>query len=82
MPSGCIRHNSVDYEPTSNLICFKMASILKFQSRDRKHGGTCRNHCEIIIFSSPENKMLRVSYCDRPTSGVRRPLSVVRQQFL
>ena len=27
------------------------------------------------VFSSPERKVLRVSYCDRP-------MSVVRQQFL
>ena len=31
------------------------------------------------IFSSPEHKALRVSYCDRPLSVVHRALSVVRQ---
>ena len=28
-------------------------------------------------FSSPEHNVLRVSYCDRPVSGVRRASSVV-----
>jgi len=35
---------------------------------------------KIRIFSSPEHKVLRVSYCDRPLSVVRRrPSSVVRR---
>ena len=33
------------------------------------------------LFSSPEHKVLRVSYCDRPLSVVRRPSSVVRKLF-
>ena len=34
------------------------------------------------VFSSPEHKVLRVSYCDRPLSVVRRrPSSVVRKLF-
>ena len=32
-----------------------------------------------VIFSSPEHKVLKVSYCDHPVSGVRRPSSVVRR---
>ena len=41
-------------------------------------GGGCLN-----IFSSPEHKVLKVSYCDHPVSGVRRQSSVVcRQQFI
>ena len=31
------------------------------------------------IFSSPEHKVLKVSYCDHPVSGVRRQSSVVRR---
>ena len=35
---------------------------------------------EIFLFSSPEHKVLRVSYCDRSLSVVRRrPSSVVRR---
>ena len=35
------------------------------------------------VFSSPEHKVLKVSYCDHPVSGVRRQSSVVcRQQFI
>ena len=30
----------------------------------------------VVIFSSPEHKVLRVSYCDRPMSVVRRLSSV------
>ena len=34
------------------------------------------------LFSSPEHKVLRVSYCDRPLSVVRRrPSCVVRKLF-
>ena len=34
----------------------------------------------VTLFSSPEHKVLRVSYCDRPLSVVRRrPSSVVRR---
>ena len=29
-----------------------------------------------LFLSSPEHKVLRVSYCDRPMSGVRRPLTI------
>ena len=44
----------------------------------------------VIIFSSPEHNMLRLSYCDRPfsvvrrrgSSVVRRASCVVRQLFL
>ena len=36
-----------------------------------------------LLFSSPEHKVLMVSFCDRPMSGVRRALCVVRRpQFL
>ena len=36
----------------------------------------------LTIFSSPEHKVLRVSYCDRPLSVVRhRSSSVVRKLF-
>ena len=31
------------------------------------------------IFSSPEHKVLKVSYCEHPVSGVRRQSSVVRR---
>ena len=31
------------------------------------------------FFSSPEHKVLKVSYCDHPVSGVRRQSSVVRR---
>jgi len=35
-----------------------------------------------LLFSSPEHKVLRVSYCERPLSVVRRrPSFVVRQPF-
>ena len=46
-----IRHNSVNYVPTCNSVCFKMASILDFQSSDREHGGTSIKHLEVIILS-------------------------------
>ena len=39
-------------------------------------------HCftrEHDLFSSPEHKVLMVSFCDRPMSGVRHPSSVVRR---
>ena len=32
-----------------------------------------------FLFSSPEHKVLKVSYCDHPVSGVRRQSSVVRR---
>jgi len=36
----------------------------------------------IVLFSSPEHKVLRVSYCDRPLSVVvRRPSCVIRKLF-
>ena len=34
---------------------------------------------ETSVFSSPEHKVLKVSYCDHPVSGVRRQSSVVRR---
>jgi len=34
-----------------------------------------------LLFSSPEHKVLMVSYCDRPSSVVRRPSCVVRKLF-
>ena len=34
---------------------------------------------EKYIFSSPEHKVLKVSYCDHPVSGVRRQSSVVHR---
>ena len=37
-----------------------------------------KNMCS-LIFSSPEHKVLKVSYCDHPVSGVRRQSSVVRR---
>ena len=33
------------------------------------------------LFSSPEHKVLMVSYCDRPLSVVRRPSCVMRKLF-
>ena len=33
--------------------------------------------CSLLLFSSPEHKVLRVSYCDRPLSVVRRRASSV-----
>jgi len=44
---------------------------------------------QYFVFSSPEHKVLRVSYCDRslsvvrrrPSCGVRRPSCVVRKLF-
>ena len=33
------------------------------------------------LFSSPEHKVLMVSFCDRPMSGVRRPSCVVHNFF-
>ena len=31
----------------------------------------------LSIFSSPEHKVLKVSYCDHPVSGVRRQSSII-----
>jgi len=43
---------------------------------------TCVLLRSVSLFSSPEHKVLRVSYCDRPLSVVRRrPSSVVRKLF-
>jgi len=39
------------------------------------------HHDGCIFFSSPEHKLLRVRYCDRLLSVVRRALSVVRKLF-
>jgi len=36
---------------------------------------------KLFIFSSPEHKVLMVSYCDRALSVVRRASSVVRKLF-
>ena len=33
----------------------------------------------LALISSPEHKVLMVSYCDSAVSGVRRPASVVRR---
>ena len=46
-------------------------------------------NASLLLFSSPEHKVLRVSYCDRPllvvrrraSSVVRRPSCVVRKLF-
>jgi len=35
----------------------------------------------MFLFSSPEHKVLMVSYCDRPLSVVRRAVCVVRKLF-
>ena len=35
----------------------------------------------ILVFSSPDHKVLMVSFCDRPMSGVRRPSCVVHNFF-
>ena len=34
-----------------------------------------------VFFSSPEHKVLMVSFCDRPMSGVRRPSCVIHNFF-
>ena len=36
---------------------------------------------KLFIFSSPEHKVLKVSYCDHPVSGVSRPSCVVNNSF-
>ena len=36
---------------------------------------------QVLVFSSPEHKVLMVSFCDRPMSGVRRASSVVHNFF-
>ena len=45
--------------------------ILKCWALSKEASGT--------IFSSPEHKVLRVSYCDRSLSVVRRPSCIVRR---
>ena len=37
--------------------------------------------CLLNLFSSPEHKVLMVSFCDRPMSGVRRLLCVIHNFF-
>ena len=39
------------------------------------------NVLSYILFSSPEHKVLMVSFCDRPMSSVRRPSCVVHNFF-
>ena len=46
-----------------------------------KYCRKCLNENPNSIFSSPEQKVLRVSYCDLPLSAVRRPSCVVRKLF-
>ena len=51
---------------------------LKVRSKFKiKHCMTVFESALYLVFSSPEHKVLRVSYCDRPLSVVRRRASSV-----
>jgi len=59
------------------LCCFNTAEKNSLTKIDSRIIGL---RCQIYIFSSPEHKVLMVSYCDRVLSVVRRrPSSVVRR---
>ena len=59
---------------TSENILYLCVFIENYSSRNRKYTNFS------LFFSSPEHKVLRVSYCDRPLSVVRRrPSCVVRR---
>ena len=51
--------------------------------KGRKHCGKSRNagYQHFLLFSSPEHKVLMVSFCDRPMSGVCRPSCVIHNFF-
>ena len=51
------------------------------QGRSQKEALGYRTGLLIPFFSSPEHKVLKVSYCDHPVSGVRRPSCVVNNSF-
>ena len=66
------------------LVCWKGFDFSHSQITDdnrlfilfcQKHCGKRRNNL-LCIFSSPEHKVLKVSYCDRLSSSVRRQSSV------
>ena len=64
-------------------LAFDVANIESVNNaRACKHGYLYTNNNTSNIFSSPEHKVLRVSYCDRPLSVVvRRASCVVRKLF-
>ena len=70
LPKQSQKSRSVLQDGSRSLRLFrkgKMHFIAKFHRTD------------LAIFSSPEHKVLKVSYCDHPVSGVRRQSSVVRR---
>ena len=53
-------------------ICILDGEMLLYHPETKTFGNWC-------FFSSPEHKVLKVSYCDHPVSGVRRQSSVVHR---
>ena len=49
----------------------------RFLEHCRENSG----NLDFLLFSSPEHKVLMVSFCDRPMSGVLRPSCVVHNFF-
>ena len=65
---------------TKENLCFFTLILLKRMSRGLYYNALVLDNNESNVFSSPEHKVLRVSYCDRSLSVVRRrPSSVVRR---
>ena len=54
----------------------------KFSKRvENTVGKEIARYEQFLLFSSPEHKVLMVSFCDRPMSGVRRPSCLVHNFF-
>ena len=51
--------------------------LIPIENGSRNENNRVTSHGNMPIFSSPEHKVLKVSYCDHPVSGVRRQSSVV-----
>jgi len=69
---GCVQWLSGDH--TQQVLCIAWERVAKqrcgFQYSKYLHNLLPYSIC-LYIFSSPEHKVLRVSYCDRPLSVVR-----------
>ena len=63
----------------SSTLYHKIRKKKPFKNIVRKVENAGNQH--FLFFSSPEHKVLMVSFCDRPMSGVRLALSVVHNFF-
>ena len=62
-------------------ITIKSFSVDEHMLKNLKKGNKRLLYISCFFFSSPEHKVLMVSFCDRPMSGVRRPSCVVHNFF-